>query len=255
MTYRKLAAAALLVGTLGAAAPASAGPRMVKVVDETNRGVESAILLNASGNEWQHLGYTGPDGSATVDIDCRSGLRLMARPGNSGRYWDSPPQDCTQERPLRVVSKLYRRVASDDVSVQELKLADGRNWFLVLRPVLAVEKQESRTAGSVDGAACLISVSATFQRVVYEETPKGDWRVVNLAAEAPRAVRPWGSEQLASMVAPSRCANAAGEVAAAEAAAMTRLGAATDLAASWQTYGIAKSNPVDSVQLLFIAGQ
>lgn len=248
MTHRKFAAAAILLGTLGGAAPAEAGPRMVRVVDETNHGVESIILVNASGSEWQHLGYTGPDGSATVDLDCRSGLRLMARPGNSGRYWDSPPQDCAQDKPLRVVSKLFRRTASDDVALQELKLADGRSWIMVLRPFLAVEQDENRAAGG--DVTCRISVSATFQRSVYEESPNGNWRPVNLSAEAPHVVRPYGSEQLASVVAPSRCSSAAGEVQAAEVAAMARLGAATDLAASWQTYGIAKSNPVASVQLL-----
>lgn len=252
MTHRKLAAAAILSGALAAAAPAQAGPRMVKVVDETNRGVESIILLNTSGNEWQHLSYTGPDGSATVNLDCRSGLRLMARPGNSGRYWDSPPQDCTQDKPLRVVSKLFHRAASDDIALQALKLEDGRSWIMVLRPTLEVEQDENRAVGGSGGVTCRISVSATFQRSVYEESATGKWRPVDLSAEAPHVVRPHGSEQLASVVAPSRCSNAANEVHAAETAAMARLGAATDLAASWQTYGIAKSNPVASVKLLSI---
>lgn len=252
MKHSPAGTAAALLAALAIGSPAAAAPRLLKVVDETNRGVASTILKNDGGdNVWGHLVYTGEDGSTTVDLECRSGLRFKAQPADSGRYWDSPPQDCAQDKPLRVISKPGRHASAEGVSVQLLNLIDGRSWYLVMQPVLSVEREEGRGNGA-QGATCRINVSAQFERAVYEETASGAWRPVNLAVEAPQAVRPWDSPPLSSVVARTGCSGAEGEVRLARDAARVRLAGATDVAASWQTYGIAKTNPVESVELFII---
>ena len=237
-------AAALAVCML--AAPAAAAPRVVKVVDEANRGVESAILVNEGADEWRHLSYTGTDGSAVLEVECRPGSRLKARPGNSGRYYDSRPQDCAVQKPLRVISKFAMGAAAGELMLNRLNLADGRTWFMLVQPRLAAQRKETFYGG---GLACSISISVAFDRRLYEEAADGSWRAVNIAEEAPRLIRPPGSPELASAVAPSSCAAADEELRLAEQAALPQVSEATSIAASWQTYRIAKDNVIESVEI------
>lgn len=134
----------------------------IKVLNEQNLGIKSRVVFKAEKTA-SILGDTDDQGDLKKDFVCSTGELLVARPFDSGAYFDSAGEPCKSDVILRVIRRQNPKGVALDYRIENLVLRNNQNAVIVYKGfVNTVANPNANLLG------CSVIINSVLKQELYK---------------------------------------------------------------------------------------